>query len=103
MDQLVETSPKEFNFELHVEKAAEVRFKVMSRSKTPVLFKLRVTAPKRFSVKPPAGLIPPGEEVEISIHMEAYEQVPPDIFSCKEKFRLEVRRGKKRKKKEAPM
>lgn len=91
MEDLVVASPKSFEFGLVPDVAALVNFRIESKSDASVLFRIKVTNPKRYSVNPPSGVISSKQVMTVAITMRGYSSLPPDVYACKDKFRLEVR------------
>jgi len=48
------------------------------------------TAPKKYSVKPNAGLMAPGQMQTVHVIMQAQREWPADCPSCKDKFLVQT-------------
>ncbi|GJJ68926.1 hypothetical protein EMPS_01272 [Entomortierella parvispora] len=59
---------------------------IRNRSDLPIAFKVKTTAPKQYCVRPNAGRIEPGAELEVQVQMQAMREEPPVDFKCKDKF-----------------
>ncbi|CAN3356923.1 vesicle-associated membrane protein-associated protein Scs2p [Diutina catenulata] len=57
-----------------------------NNTRDPLAFKVKTTAPKLYCVRPNAGLVEPGEDVEISIILQGFSQPLPADYKCKDKF-----------------
>ncbi|KAF9421655.1 phosphatidylinositol-binding protein scs2 [Podila epigama] len=55
-------------------------------SQLPIAFKVKTTAPKQYCVRPNAGRVEPGQELEVQVQMQAMKEDPPADFKCKDKF-----------------
>uniref|UniRef100_A0A7S3A1J7 MSP domain-containing protein n=3 Tax=Rhodosorus marinus TaxID=101924 RepID=A0A7S3A1J7_9RHOD len=90
MEPLIKPSTKEMVFAITPDVPASFTVELESISELPVLFKLKLSKMERYSVNPPAGVVPPGQKIAVVIRMTAYSQIPPDVFSCRDRFRLET-------------
>jgi len=90
MEALIKPSMKEMVFTVTPDVPASCTLELESISDLPVLFKLKLSKMERYSVNPPAGVVPPEQKIAVVIRMTAYSQIPPDVFSCRDKFRLET-------------
>lgn len=57
-----------------------------NNTRDPLAFKVKTTAPKLYCVRPNAGLVEPGEDVEILIILQGFSQPLPADYKCKDKF-----------------
>ncbi|KAI5283887.1 phosphatidylinositol-binding protein scs2, partial [Ascosphaera acerosa] len=57
-----------------------------NRNETPVAFKVKTTAPKRYCVRPNSGRIEPGTVVEVQVLLQAMKEEPPLDQRCRDKF-----------------
>ncbi|ORX94014.1 VAMP-associated protein [Basidiobolus meristosporus CBS 931.73] len=55
-------------------------------SQEPVAFKVKTTAPKQYCVRPNAGRIESGQEVQVQVILQPLKEDPPLDFKCKDKF-----------------
>lgn len=53
---------------------------------SPVIFKVKTTAPKQYCVRPNSGRIEPGEQVEVQVLLQPMKEDPPASHKCKDKF-----------------
>lgn len=49
-------------------------------------FKVKTTAPKLYSVRPNASIVPPGKDVKVAIILQAFSQPLSKHYKCKDKF-----------------
>ncbi|URD88313.1 Phosphoribosyl transferase domain [Musa troglodytarum] len=47
--------------------------------------KVKTTSPKKYSVRPNMGVVPPKSTISITVTMQAHKEAPPDL-QCKDKF-----------------
>ncbi|KAK9722706.1 phosphatidylinositol-binding protein scs2 [Basidiobolus ranarum] len=55
-------------------------------SQEPIAFKVKTTAPKQYCVRPNAGRIESGQEVQVQVILQPLKEDPPLDFKCKDKF-----------------
>lgn len=53
-----------------------------------VAFKVKTTNPKKYCVRPNAGIILSGTTCDVTVTMQAQQEAPPDL-QCKDKFLLQ--------------
>ncbi|KAK9120642.1 hypothetical protein Syun_018259 [Stephania yunnanensis] len=53
-----------------------------------IAFKVKTTNPKKYSVRPNAGIVPPGASFDVTVTMQAQKDVPTDMQS-KDKFLIQ--------------
>lgn len=82
----LEITPETLNFALELRKQIRSDLYLHNKSSEAVAFKVKTTAPKKYSVKPNTGIVPPGKSIEVQVHMTAQKEVPVDVQSCKDKF-----------------
>lgn len=82
----VEIDPLELSFRrpFTVEVAQTLRLK--NQGANPVAFKVKTTAPKQYCVRPNSGRIEPGNDVEVSVLLQAMKQEPAPDARCRDKF-----------------
>ncbi|KAI9312731.1 PapD-like protein [Dichotomocladium elegans] len=59
---------------------------VINSGNDPVMFKVKTTAPKQYTVKPNAGRIEPQSQVEVQVMLQSFKEEPPADYKCKDKF-----------------
>jgi len=59
---------------------------VSNSNASPVIFKVKTTAPKQYCVRPNSGRIEPGETVEVQVLLQPMKEDPPASYKCKDKF-----------------
>ncbi|XP_051132544.1 vesicle-associated protein 1-3-like isoform X2 [Andrographis paniculata] len=53
-----------------------------------MIAKVKTTNPKRYSVRPNAGIISPNSVCSITVTMQAHKEAPPDM-QCRDKFLIQ--------------
>ncbi|KAH3672152.1 hypothetical protein WICPIJ_010121 [Wickerhamomyces pijperi] len=59
---------------------------ITNDSEETAAFKVKTTAPKLYCVRPNAGLVQPGQSVEVSIIMLGLKEEPTADYKCNDKF-----------------
>ncbi|KAK2062189.1 MSP domain-containing protein [Colletotrichum caudatum] len=82
----VDIEPAELSFRrpFTVEVAQILRIKNPNQS--PIAFKVKTTAPKQYCVRPNSGRVEPGQDVEVTVLLQAMKQEPPLDTKCRDKF-----------------
>ncbi|OLN86437.1 Vesicle-associated membrane protein-associated protein C16G5.05c [Colletotrichum chlorophyti] len=82
----VDIEPAELSFRrpFTVEVAQILRIK--NPNQTPIAFKVKTTAPKQYCVRPNSGRVEPGQDVEVTVLLQAMKQEPPADTKCRDKF-----------------
>ncbi|OHW93827.1 vesicle-associated membrane protein-associated protein [Colletotrichum incanum] len=82
----VDIEPSELSFRrpFTVEVAQILRIKNPNQS--PIAFKVKTTAPKQYCVRPNSGRVEPGQDVEVTVLLQAMKQEPPLDTKCRDKF-----------------
>ncbi|KAI8882900.1 VAMP-associated protein [Backusella circina FSU 941] len=63
---------------------------VKNPNPTPVIFKVKTTAPKQYCVRPNAGRIEGNSEIEVQIILQAFKEEPAEDYKCKDKFLVQT-------------
>lgn len=82
----VDINPQELGFRRPFTVEVSQILKIENPNSSPVAFKVKTTAPKQYCVRPNAGRIEPGHEVEVSVLLQAMKQEPPADAKCRDKF-----------------
>nr|AVF20003.1 MSP domain-containing protein [Colletotrichum salicis] len=82
----VEIEPTELSFKrpFTVEVARILRIKNPNQS--PIAFKVKTTAPKQYCVRPNSGRVEPGQDVEVTVLLQAMKTEPALDTKCRDKF-----------------
>ncbi|KAG9230579.1 putative vesicle-associated membrane protein-associated protein C16G5.05c [Amylocarpus encephaloides] len=82
----VEIDPQELGFHRPFTQEVSQTLKIRNTNHTPVAFKVKTTAPKQYCVRPNSGRVEPGNEVEVTVLLQAMKQEPPLEAKCRDKF-----------------
>jgi len=82
----VEIDPVELGFHRPFTSEVSQSLKIRNPNSTPVAFKVKTTAPKQYCVRPNSGRIEPGQQVEVSVLLQAMKVEPPIDAKCRDKF-----------------
>lgn len=55
-----------------------------------IAYKVKTTSPRRYCVRPNADILPCGNAIDIELVLQAFESIPDDVSSCRDKFQLLV-------------
>ncbi|EFJ08421.1 hypothetical protein SELMODRAFT_271653 [Selaginella moellendorffii] len=84
--ELLSFQPTELKFPFELKKQIACPLELKNNTDEYVAFKVKTTSPKKYSVRPNAGFVPPHGSVDIIITMQAQRDYPPDLQQCKDKF-----------------
>ncbi|KAL5725396.1 hypothetical protein ACHQM5_008544 [Ranunculus cassubicifolius] len=86
---LLNIYPKEFKFPIQKMKQSSCSLHLHNNTTDEyVAFKVKVTDPKRYCVRPNTGVIPHGVTIDVTITMQALKEAPADM-QCKDKFLIQ--------------
>ncbi|XP_054776641.1 vesicle-associated protein 2-2-like isoform X1 [Prosopis cineraria] len=88
-NQLLEIEPKELKFLFQFKKQSSCSIQLTNITKYHVAFKVKTTAPKKYSVRPNVGVLLPNSACDfIAVTMQALKEAPADM-ACKDKFLIQ--------------
>ncbi|KAJ4302399.1 phosphatidylinositol-binding protein scs2 [Collariella sp. IMI 366227] len=82
----VEIDPQELGFRRPFTVEVSQVLRIRNTNNHAVAFKVKTTAPKQYCVRPNSGRIEPGNDVEVSVLLQAMRQEPPLDTKCRDKF-----------------
>ncbi|EJU03167.1 PapD-like protein [Dacryopinax primogenitus] len=85
----LELEPEILSFHHPLTRPLDCKLRLTNTGNTPLAFKVKTNALKRYAVRPNQGRIEPRRSREVIISMRAYEQDPPAGIICKDKFLIE--------------
>eukprot|EP00871_Galdieria_phlegrea_P005346 jgi/Galph1/5812/GphlegSOOS_G4441.1 len=95
MEKLLQVFPTDLEFRLELSKPLVQTLKLKNIAEEPLAFKVKTTNPKRYFVKPNAAMLPVGKEIQVSIVLQPLQELPVDLYTCRDKFLLQaVKLGK---------
>ncbi|XP_027113004.1 vesicle-associated protein 1-3-like [Coffea eugenioides] len=77
--------PTELKFPFELRKQSSCSLQLINRTDQYIAFKVKTTNPRKYSVRPNAGVIRPGAISNVTVTMQAHKEMPPDM-QCKDKF-----------------
>lgn len=90
-NQLISVHPEELLFQFELGQQSFCDLKVTNNTEHHVAFKVKTTSPKKYFVRPNAGVIQPWDCCVIRVTLQAQREYPPDM-QCKDKFLLQSTR-----------
>lgn len=82
---LVHIEPSELKFQFESRKQLSCTMKVKNKTDQYVAFKVKVTNPKKYCVRPNNGVILPDGACDVTVMMQA-QKAPPPNMQCKDMF-----------------
>ncbi|KAL2888885.1 MSP domain-containing protein [Ceratocystis lukuohia] len=82
----VEIEPSELTFHRPFTSEVHEILNLKNTSMTPIAFKVKTTAPKQYCVRPNSGRIEPGQDVDVTVVLQAMKTEPPLDAKCRDKF-----------------
>ncbi|GAB4843551.1 hypothetical protein Ancab_013514 [Ancistrocladus abbreviatus] len=86
--ELLSVQPRELKFTFEVKKQSTCSIELDNKTDQYVAFKVKTTSPKKYCVKPNAGVIKPKATFDFTVVMQAQNLAPPDL-QCKDKFLIQ--------------
>lgn len=85
---LLSIQPTELKFPFELKKQSSCSLQLTNKTDKYVAFKVKTTNPKKYCVRPNAGIVLPGSTCDVTVTMQAQKEAPPDM-QCKDKFLLQ--------------
>ncbi|KAH6822983.1 Plant VAMP membrane family protein [Perilla frutescens var. hirtella] len=85
MGELLRIQPSELKFQFEVRKQSSCAIQLANKTDQYVAFKVKTTNPKRYCVRPNAGVVLPYSVCNVTVNMQAQKEAPPDM-QCRDKF-----------------
>ncbi|KAF4906812.1 hypotheticall protein [Colletotrichum viniferum] len=82
----VDIEPTELSFKRPFTVEVSQILRIKNPNQSPVAFKVKTTAPKQYCVRPNSGRIEPGQDVEVTVLLQAMKAEPPMDAKCRDKF-----------------
>eukprot|EP00252_Welwitschia_mirabilis_P013933 TRINITY_DN3087_c0_g1_i1.p1 TRINITY_DN3087_c0_g1~~TRINITY_DN3087_c0_g1_i1.p1 ORF type:complete len:237 (+),score=32.94 TRINITY_DN3087_c0_g1_i1:235-945(+) len=86
--ELLTVQPTELKFRIELNKLGTSSFQAINNTDHFVAFKVKTTSPKKYCVRPNAGVVPPKSSCSITVTMQAQREMPSDL-QCKDKFLIQ--------------
>ncbi|XP_050282111.1 vesicle-associated protein 1-3 [Quercus robur] len=85
---LLNIQPTELKFQVELKKQSSCSMQLTNKTDKYVAFKVKTTNPKKYSVRPNAGVVLPGGSCNVIVTMQAQKETPADL-QCRDKFLLQ--------------
>ncbi|CAI0501540.1 unnamed protein product [Linum tenue] len=86
--ELLSIEPLELKFPFELKKQISCSLQLSNKTDSYVAFKVKTTNPKKYCVRPNAGVVLPRSTCDIIVTMQAQKEAPADM-QCKDKFLLQ--------------
>ncbi|CAM8988905.1 unnamed protein product [Rhodiola kirilowii] len=86
--ELLSVEPQELKFHFELKKQISTTLQLSNKTDHYVAFKVKTTNPKKYSVRPNAGIVLPRSTSDIIVTMQAQKEMPEELQS-KDKFLLQ--------------
>ncbi|KAL4347755.1 hypothetical protein GQ457_17G020890 [Hibiscus cannabinus] len=86
--ELLSSDPSELKFTFELRKQISCSLQLSNKTDNYVAFKVKTTNPKKYCVRPNAGVVLPRSACEVMVTMQAQKEAPPDM-QCRDKFLLQ--------------
>ncbi|GER39208.1 vesicle-associated membrane protein [Striga asiatica] len=86
--KIVEVQPRELKFLFEVKKQSSCAVQLANVTDQYVAFKVKTTSPKKYCVRPNAGIIKPKSTCDFIVTMQAQNSAPHEM-QCKDKFLIQ--------------
>ncbi|CAH9110224.1 unnamed protein product [Cuscuta epithymum] len=80
--------PAELKFPFEVRRQSSCSVQLSNKTDQYVAFKVKTTNPKKYCVRPNAGVVLPNSTCNVTVTMQAPKEAPPDL-QCKDKFLIQ--------------
>ncbi|XP_022964509.1 vesicle-associated protein 1-3-like [Cucurbita moschata] len=84
----INIQPSELKFAFELKKQSSCSLQLTNKTDKYVAFKVKTTNPKKYCVRPNAGIILPSSASNITVTMQGPKEAPPDM-QCKDKFLIQ--------------
>ncbi|KAF6839431.1 Vesicle-associated membrane protein-associated protein C16G5.05c [Colletotrichum plurivorum] len=82
----VDIEPVELSFRRPFTVEVSQILRIKNPNQSPIAFKVKTTAPKQYCVRPNSGRVEPGQDVEVTVLLQAMKAEPPQDAKCRDKF-----------------
>ncbi|KAI3444717.1 hypothetical protein Pfo_001382 [Paulownia fortunei] len=85
MGDFLGIQPSELKFPFELRKQSSCSMQLANKTDQYIAFKVKTTNPKRYCVRPNAGIVLPNSVCNVTVTMQAQKEAPPDM-QCRDKF-----------------
>ncbi|KAF3649881.1 Vesicle-associated protein 1-4 [Capsicum annuum] len=86
--EFINIYPTELKFPFELRKQSSYSLQLSNKTDQYIAFKVKTTNPKKYCVRPNAGVVLPGSSCNVTVTMQAQKEAPPDM-QCKDKFLIQ--------------
>ncbi|KAL3348860.1 hypothetical protein AABB24_022158 [Solanum stoloniferum] len=86
--EFINIYPTELKFPFELRKQSACSMQLSNKTDQYIAFKVKTTNPKKYCVRPNAGVVLPGSSCNVTVTMQAQKEAPPDM-QCKDKFLIQ--------------
>ncbi|KAJ8573328.1 hypothetical protein K7X08_009839 [Anisodus acutangulus] len=86
--EFINIYPTELKFPFELRKQSTCSMQLSNKTDQYISFKVKTTNPKKYCVRPNAGVVLPGSSCNVTVTMQAQKEAPPDM-QCKDKFLIQ--------------
>ncbi|CAN4125865.1 unnamed protein product [Withania somnifera] len=86
--EIIDIYPTELKFPFELRKQSSCSLQLSNKTDQYIAFKVKTTNPKKYCVRPNAGVVLPGSSCNVTVTMQAQKEAPPDM-QCKDKFLIQ--------------
>ncbi|KIZ02783.1 hypothetical protein MNEG_5176 [Monoraphidium neglectum] len=87
---MAEISPQELRFRFQINKQLPASISIHNPTGDRLAFKVKTTTPKKYVVRPSAGVVEPRTSANVQVIMQAQKEYPADMAHCKDKFLVQT-------------
>ncbi|XP_022867323.1 vesicle-associated protein 1-3-like isoform X2 [Olea europaea var. sylvestris] len=88
MGDFLYVQPSELKFPYELRKQSSCSVQLINKTDQYIAFKVKTTSPKRYCVRPNAGVVLPNSVCNVTVIMQAHKEAPADM-QCKDKFLIQ--------------
>lgn len=87
---MAEITPPELRFRFQLNKQLPASITIHNPTGDRLAFKVKTTTPKKYVVRPSAGVVEPKSTANVQVIMQAQKEYPADMAHCKDKFLVQT-------------
>jgi hypothetical protein len=90
MAECLQVAPNKLVLRFEIGQPATAAISLQNPTDERIAFKVKTTAPNRYTVKPAAGFLEGGGSAQLAVGMVAPNERPPSLADCKDRFLVEA-------------
>nr|GLL28093.1 vesicle-associated protein 1-2-like [Ipomoea trifida] len=87
-EELLIIDPLELRFPFELRKSISCSFELLNKTDSHAAFKVKTTNPRKYTVRPNSGVVPPRSRCNVTVTMQPQSEAPLDM-QCKDKFLIQ--------------